>query len=198
MQSLGILATISTALADSAIAGFKVREGRVNQALDRNPILVTALNPVIGYELGAATAKQAYKEGRPILEVALETTSKSAFRGERSVSRIGSPAVALRVSWRLSLSAIRVRSTLAVTAACAAPAQIASTTTRNLPTLFILILTASALVFACAHARLVKEFTTQQARGVVGDASQPLLVGHFSFDVLGVATGDLVFARFPV
>ncbi len=74
LQSLGILATISAALADSAIAGFKVREDRVNQALDRNPILVTALNPVIGYELGAATAKQAYKEGRPILEVALETT----------------------------------------------------------------------------------------------------------------------------
>jgi fumarate hydratase class II len=74
LQSLGILATISRALADSAIAGFTVREDRVNQALDRNPILVTALNPVIGYELGAATAKQAYKEGRPILEVALETT----------------------------------------------------------------------------------------------------------------------------
>ena len=44
------------------------------EALQKNPILVTALNPVIGYELGAATAKQAYKEGRPILEVALETT----------------------------------------------------------------------------------------------------------------------------
>ncbi|HET7777928.1 MAG TPA: aspartate ammonia-lyase, partial [Rudaea sp.] len=41
------------------------------------PILVTALNPVIGYEKGAATAKQAYKEGRPILDVALETTGLS-------------------------------------------------------------------------------------------------------------------------
>jgi fumarate hydratase class II len=38
---------------------------------------VTALNPVIGYEKGAATAKQAYKEGRPILDVALETTGLS-------------------------------------------------------------------------------------------------------------------------
>ncbi len=74
LQSLQILASTSRVLADSAIAGFTVRTDRVNQALDRNPILVTALNPVIGYELGAATAKQAYKEGRPILEVALETT----------------------------------------------------------------------------------------------------------------------------
>ena len=48
------------------------------QALDRNPILVTALNPVIGYEKGAATAKQAYKEGRAILDVALETTGSLA------------------------------------------------------------------------------------------------------------------------
>lgn len=74
MQSVELLANTSKVLADSAIAGFKVREDRIAGALERNPILVTALNPVIGYELGAATAKQAYKEGRPILEVALENT----------------------------------------------------------------------------------------------------------------------------
>jgi len=54
-----------------------VRQDRIKEALVRNPILVTALNPVIGYEKGAATAKQAYKEGRPILDVALETTGLS-------------------------------------------------------------------------------------------------------------------------
>ena len=43
-------------------------------ALERNPILVTALNPVIGYECGAATAKKAYAEGRPIRGVAREMT----------------------------------------------------------------------------------------------------------------------------
>jgi fumarate hydratase, class II len=74
LQSIEILATTSRALADSAIAGFKVKPERIAAALVRNPILVTALNPVIGYEKGAATAKQAYKEGRPILEVAMDTT----------------------------------------------------------------------------------------------------------------------------
>ncbi len=74
LQSIQILANAARALADSSIAGFKVREERIREALDRNPILVTALNPVIGYEKGAATAKQAYKQGRPILDVALETT----------------------------------------------------------------------------------------------------------------------------
>jgi fumarate hydratase class II len=74
VQSIEILANASRALADSTIAGFKVREDHIRQALDKNPILVTALNAVIGYDKGAATAKQAYKEGRPILDVALETT----------------------------------------------------------------------------------------------------------------------------
>jgi fumarate hydratase class II len=74
LQSVELLSNATRLLADKAIAGFKVREDKIREALDRNPILVTALNSVIGYDKGAATAKQAYKEGRPILDVALETT----------------------------------------------------------------------------------------------------------------------------
>ena len=77
LQSIEILANVVTLLADKAIAGFKVNEEHIREALDKNPILVTALNPVIGYEKGAATAKQAYKEKRPIMDVALETTGLS-------------------------------------------------------------------------------------------------------------------------
>ncbi|SFS12994.1 fumarase, class II [Dyella sp. OK004] len=77
LQSIDILANVSHLLADKAIAGFKVNTARVKEALDKNPILVTALNPVIGYEKGAATAKQAYKQQRPIMDVALETTGLS-------------------------------------------------------------------------------------------------------------------------
>jgi fumarate hydratase class II len=83
LQSIEILANVSRLLADTSIAGFKVRTDRIASALDRNPILVTALNPVIGYEKGAATAKQAYKEGRPILEVARETTGLSVAELKR-------------------------------------------------------------------------------------------------------------------
>ncbi|MCE5233437.1 MAG: class II fumarate hydratase [Mizugakiibacter sp.] len=74
LQSIEILANAARALADRAIDGFRVNRERVDAALALNPILVTALNPVIGYEKGAATAKRAYKEKRPILDVALETT----------------------------------------------------------------------------------------------------------------------------
>jgi len=74
LQSVELLANVSRLLADRSIAGFKVRQDKIKEALERNPILVTALNSVIGYDKGAATAKKAYKEGRPIIDVALETT----------------------------------------------------------------------------------------------------------------------------
>ena len=74
LESIRLLTNASRALADSAIAGFRVNKGRLAEALDRNPILVTALNPVIGYEKGAAIAKKAYADGRPIREVAASMT----------------------------------------------------------------------------------------------------------------------------
>jgi fumarate hydratase class II len=74
LQSIEILANASRCLADAAIAGFTVNEANINEALGRNPILVTALNPVIGYEKGAAVAKKAYADGRPIKDVAREET----------------------------------------------------------------------------------------------------------------------------
>lgn len=77
LESVQLLANVSRLLADSAIAGLTVRQDNVRRALDRNPILVTALNPVIGYEKGAAIAKQAYRENRPVLEVAIEVTGMS-------------------------------------------------------------------------------------------------------------------------
>ena len=74
LESIRLLASVARALADRAIAGFKVNTARLAEALERNPILVTALNPVIGYEKGAAIAKKAYAEGRPIREVAQQMT----------------------------------------------------------------------------------------------------------------------------
>jgi fumarate hydratase class II len=83
LQSIGILANSCRLLADSAIRGFVVNVDSIKSSLERNPILVTALNPVIGYELGAATAKKAYKEGRSIRDVAGETTGLSGEELER-------------------------------------------------------------------------------------------------------------------
>jgi fumarate hydratase class II len=77
LSSIEILANISVLLADKAIATFTVKEEKLAEALTRNPILVTALNPIIGYEKAAKIAKQAYSDGRPIIDVAEEYTDIS-------------------------------------------------------------------------------------------------------------------------
>ena len=89
LDGIQLLSNVSRLLADDCIAGLKVRNDRVQEALDRNPILVTALNPVIGYEKGAAIAKQAYKQNRPVLDVAREVTGLP----EKTLKPLLDPAV---------------------------------------------------------------------------------------------------------
>jgi len=89
LEGIAIGANAGRLLADRAIQGFRVREDNIGDALGRNPILVTALNAVIGYEKGAAIAKQAYQEGRSIIEVAREATDLS----EDELQRLLDPLV---------------------------------------------------------------------------------------------------------
>ncbi|QUM80249.1 class II fumarate hydratase [Moritella sp. 5] len=77
LSSLNLLSNNVVLLADKAIATFEVQQQNIEQALDKNPILVTALNPIIGYQLAAKIAKIAYKEKRAIIDVALEHTELS-------------------------------------------------------------------------------------------------------------------------
>ena len=77
LSSIELMANSSRLLADKAIASFKVNEAKLKEALSRNPILVTALNPIIGYQKAAEIAKTAYQQGRPVIDVALEYTDLS-------------------------------------------------------------------------------------------------------------------------
>ena len=86
LQSIDILANGTRMLADKAIAGFTVNHENIESALGKNPILVTALNPVIGYELGAKIAKTAYAEGRAVLDVAEDMTDLSREELEKLLS----------------------------------------------------------------------------------------------------------------
>ncbi len=83
LSSIRLMANSSEVLAERAIATFTVREDNLQQALARNPVLVTALNPIIGYNKAAAIAKKAYAEGRPILDVADEETDLGREELER-------------------------------------------------------------------------------------------------------------------
>ena len=80
LQSIELLAGAARTLARSSIAGFVVDARRLEQALSRNPMLVTALSPVIGYDKAAAIAKKAYAEGRAIIDVATEMTDLGTER----------------------------------------------------------------------------------------------------------------------
>ena len=74
LDSIGLMSRACRSLADQAIAGMQINTTQLDSALSSNPILVTALNHVIGYEKGAALAKRAYAEGKTLFEVALEDT----------------------------------------------------------------------------------------------------------------------------
>ena len=74
LEAIELLANISLVLADKAIAGFTVNQERIDDLVERNPIMVTALNPIIGYDLAAKIAKEAYASGRRVIDVAAEMT----------------------------------------------------------------------------------------------------------------------------
>jgi fumarate hydratase class II len=92
LQSIDILGNSSRILADKAIDGFTINTARLEQTLAHNPVLVTALNSVIGYELGAKIAKTAYLQNRPVIEVALELTDID----EQELKRLLDPALLTR------------------------------------------------------------------------------------------------------
>ena len=77
LKSINLISGSMKALSKNAIKTFKVNEKNLESSLSKNPILVTALNPIIGYEKAAEIAKKAYKENRPIIEVAAQETDLS-------------------------------------------------------------------------------------------------------------------------
>jgi fumarate hydratase class II len=73
LQSIDLLVGACDATGH-AIAGLEPCLDRIERTLSSNPILVTALNRTIGYEAAAAIAQRCYREGRPVLDVAVEET----------------------------------------------------------------------------------------------------------------------------
>ena len=71
------LANSCSNLAERAIKGMTFNEARLAEGVGKNPILVTALNPVIGYEKAAKIAKEAFASGRAVLDVAEEQSGLS-------------------------------------------------------------------------------------------------------------------------
>ena len=77
IKSINLLGNSMPLLANKAIKTFKVNSKNINESLSKNPILVTALNRIIGYSKAAAIAKKAYKENKSIIDVAHKETGMS-------------------------------------------------------------------------------------------------------------------------
>ncbi|PHQ14257.1 class II fumarate hydratase [Marinobacter profundi] len=80
LDMIRLLSHGATVLANKAIRDFSVNEDNLNAGVGRNPVLVTALNPEIGYSLAAEIAKEAYRTGRPVIDVAEERSGLSRVR----------------------------------------------------------------------------------------------------------------------
>jgi fumarate hydratase class II len=88
LTSIRLLANGARALSRQCVAGLEPNVARLDDALARNPILATALNPAIGYEKAAEIAKRAYAQGRPVFDVALEMSGLK----EEELRRLLDPA----------------------------------------------------------------------------------------------------------
>lgn len=88
LQSIEILASASRNFADRSVSGLIVRKDVIDAMVGKNPILVTALNPLIGYDKAAKIAKTAFSEDRSVLEVAREMTDLSDEELEKALNPI--------------------------------------------------------------------------------------------------------------
>lgn len=72
LQSVQLLGDASKSFAENCVTGIQANKERIDRLLQESLMLVTALNPHIGYEKGAKIAKQAHQKGITLKEAALE------------------------------------------------------------------------------------------------------------------------------
>ena len=77
LESIQLLANVSRAFADKALAGLIANEDTCRAYVEISPSMATALNPLIGYDQAAEIAKRSFKEKRPVRELAGEMTQLS-------------------------------------------------------------------------------------------------------------------------
>ena len=72
LESIRLLATSAVNLTDRCVAGIQANKERCNEMVEKSLAMCTALAPEIGYDAAAAIAKESYKTGRTVREIALE------------------------------------------------------------------------------------------------------------------------------
>ena len=77
LESIQLLSESAKNFADRSVSGLTARKDEIDIIVGKNPILVTALNPLIGYDKAAKIAKKAFAEKRAVMDVAKEMTDLS-------------------------------------------------------------------------------------------------------------------------
>ena len=72
LESISLLGSASNTLRERCVDGIVANEDRARELVEANIIVVTALNPHIGYDKGAEVAKEAFATGRNVRDVILE------------------------------------------------------------------------------------------------------------------------------
>lgn len=87
LQSIEILANISRLLAEKVVAGFEMRTDHIAELINKNPILATVLNPIIGYDKAAEVVKKAVNERKTVKQVVVELGYLSSGEADRILNR---------------------------------------------------------------------------------------------------------------
>jgi fumarate hydratase class II len=85
MESINLLSDGINSFIDNCLIGIEANEARIKQLLDQSLMLVTALNPYIGYDNAAKIAKNAHKTGGTLRESALELGFLTEVGGEGKI-----------------------------------------------------------------------------------------------------------------
>ena len=85
LQSIRLLGDVCRSFADNCVAGIEPNRDRIAELLDRSLMLVTALNPEIGYDNAAKIAKKAHQEGLTLKEAAVDLGMLTAERFDELV-----------------------------------------------------------------------------------------------------------------
>jgi fumarate hydratase class II len=72
LESIELLANAADTFAERCVDGLEANDQRARELVEKNVIIVTALNPHIGYDNGARIAKEAVASGRSVRELVLE------------------------------------------------------------------------------------------------------------------------------
>ena len=85
LQSIKLLADACRNFTDKCVVGIEANEARIKYLLDKSLMLVTALNPHIGYDNAAKIAKKAHHDGTTLKEAAIELGLLSAEEFDKYV-----------------------------------------------------------------------------------------------------------------